>query len=578
MQNDPPIVSIKNFGVEFPSGMGRFTAVNNISFDIFKGEVVAIVGESGSGKSVTGLSIIQLLAKNAGASVEGSIMLNVDDRSIEINSASEREMSTIRGKHVAMIFQDPMSSLNPALRCGDQIAEAMENHLKLSASEAKLKVLSILENVGIDDPEGVYAKYPSQISGGQKQRVLIAMAISCNPDLLIADEPTTALDAAVRKRVLKTIKTMKSQKDLSILFITHDLDLAAEIADRVLVMYAGKIAEQGDMKSVFENPQHPYTKGLISSRPPKKGRYYFLPTIEDFMRLSADGLSNEKVSGNEVLFKGVEITKKDREKRHQQIYVRNPILKVSHLSKSFRKNNGLFAPASRHHAVDDVSFELFRGETLGIVGQSGCGKTTLVRSIVGLNSGYNGEVLFEKKDENGYESITSLTKMGKRVQYIFQDPYASLDPRMSIGRTLAEPLEVLGKFTSKQDKLDRIYEILAQVGLKPYHYDRYPHEFSGGQRQRICIARALLLEPEILICDEPVSSLDVSVQAQVLNLLNELKYEYNLSYLFISHDLNVVRFMSDRVLVMNNGKIIEEGEADQLFEHPQEEYTKALFY
>ncbi len=578
MQNDQPIVSIKNFGVEFPSGMGRFTAVNNISFDIFKGEVVAIVGESGSGKSVTGLSIIQLLAKNAGASVEGSIMLNVDDRLIEINSASEREMSTIRGKHVAMIFQDPMSSLNPALRCGDQIAEAMENHLKLSASEAKLKVLSILENVGIDDPEGVYAKYPSQISGGQKQRVLIAMAISCNPDLLIADEPTTALDAAVRKRVLKTIKTMKSQKDLSILFITHDLDLAAEIADRVLVMYAGKIAEQGDMKSVFENPQHPYTKGLISSRPPKKGRYYFLPTIEDFMRLSSDGLSNETVSGKDILFKGIEITKKDREKRHRQIYGRKPILKVSHLSKSFRKNNGLFAPASRHHAVDDVSFELFRGETLGIVGQSGCGKTTLVRSIVGLNSGYNGEVLFEKKDENGYESITSLAKMGKRIQYIFQDPYASLDPRMSIGRTLAEPLEVLEKFTSKQDKLDRIYEILAQVGLKPYHYDRYPHEFSGGQRQRICIARALLLEPEILICDEPVSSLDVSVQAQVLNLLNELKYEYNLSYLFISHDLNVVRFMSDRVLVMNDGKIIEEGEADQLFEHPQEDYTKALFY
>ena len=356
MQNEQPIVSVKDFSVEFPSGGGRFTAVNNISFDLFRVEVLAIVGESGSGKSVTGLSIIQLLSKAEGAYTECSINLYLNEHSTEVTSASEAEMSKIRGKHVSMIFQEPMSSLNPALRCGHQIEEAVKIHLHLSAAEAKKHVLETLSNVGLEDPISIYEKYPSQISGGQKQRVLIAMAISCNPDLLIADEPTTALDAAIRKKVLRTIKSLNSQKDLSMLFIIHDLDVASEIADRVLVMYAGKIAEQGKIESIFDNPQHPYTKGLISSRPPKKGRYYFLPTIDDFMRLSADGLSNEALVGSDTLFKGVEISDSDRKKRHKQIYAQNPLVKVEGLTKSFAKGCASESSVMKTPTTDKISF------------------------------------------------------------------------------------------------------------------------------------------------------------------------------------------------------------------------------
>lgn len=572
-----PVLSVSNLTVEFPSGEGRYTALNRVSFSIAPGEVVALVGESGSGKTATALSIMQLLDKKSGATCDGRITLFDGEQNLELNAAKEAQLSNVRGKKIAMVFQEPMSSLNPAISCGKQITEAVRQNLGMPAREAKSYVMDVLREVGVEDAEELYSKHPHAISGGQKQRVLIAMAIACRPSLIIADEPTSALDAAVRKKVLAQLKKNEKNDASALLFITHDLDLAASFADRVLVMYAGRIVEQGNISTIINNPKHPYTKGLINCRPPKTGRYYFLPTIDDFMRVTADGKNLEQQTDVQALLNSLRVSPADRSKRHQRMYASQPVISVKHLTRKFSR---LFTQAGiepEFKAVDDVSFDLYPAETLGLVGASGCGKTTLARCIIGLDNDFEGEVLLpDLEDPTAYKPINNLRAMGKRVQYIFQDPYASLDPKMTIGETLLEPLLVRQKTSTHQARKSRVIELMTQVGLKPHHYDRYPNEFSGGQRQRICIARALLLDPEVLICDEAVSALDVSVQAQVLNLLNELKYQYNLSYIFISHDANVVRFMSDRVMVMHRGKVVEIDEADNLFANPKNTLSQAI--
>jgi peptide/nickel transport system ATP-binding protein len=571
-----PILTIDQLTVDFPSGDGRFTAVNNISFDIFPREIFALVGESGSGKTVTALSVLGLLGAVPGAQTRGSIRYFEEGKAIELIHAEGHVISALRGKKIAMIFQDPMNALNPSMRCGDQVMEMLHTHGSYTDAVAREKTVQVLCEVGIAEVEIAMHKYPHQLSGGQRQRVLIAMALVCDPEVLIADEPTTALDAGVRRKVLQRIMESGSKRQLTILFITHDLDIVADFAHRVAVMYAGKIVEINTVQALFSHPEHPYTKGLINCRPPKKGRMYFLPTIDDFMRVSADGTSMEEITSVDELYRKLTISEGERAKRLKRVYAGEPILRVNKVSTSARTRLGWATSKARKMILNGVSLSIYPGETLGLVGESGCGKTTLSRCVLGLERPENGTVEVFDDRENAWLINPELRTMGKYVQYIFQDSYSSLDPEMSIGQTLTEPLLVHHPDWTDAERRARVLELMAQVGLKPYHYERLPAEFSGGQRQRIAIARALLLEPQVIICDEPVSSLDASVQAQVLNLLNELKYEYNLSYLFISHDMNVVRFMSDRILVMHEGKIVEEGESDHLFAQPKLDYTRSL--
>lgn len=570
------LLSVKNLVTAFSAGEGRINAVNNISFNIKKGQVVAIVGESGSGKSVTGLSIMRLVEHGGGTIEDGQILFGSDNVFFDLTRFTEDQMRTIRGKGISMIFQDPMTTLNPALTCGHQIKEMVKLHLHMNEKQATEHVLDLLNQVEIEEPEQALKKYPHEFSGGQLQRILIAMAISCNPQLIIADEPTTALDASVRAKILNILKDVQRKRNLAVLFITHDLDSVMHFADKILVMYAGKIVERGFLREVVQKPKHPYTKGLLACKPPTSGRYYFLPTINDFMRISNDGKDLDTSVNLEDVFNDLRISESSRNMQLKKIYHGEPILTVTNLYKTYSKYAGLFRQAKEFHAVRNVSFNLFKGETLGLVGSSGCGKSTLARCLVNLVHNDGGKIQLYNPEVFDLEEIGDLREIGHDIQYIFQDPYSSLSPRMTIGEALMEPLKYHRRLKTKQQKLDRVNELLIQVGLKPYHFDRYPHEFSGGQRQRICIARALLLEPRIIICDEAVSALDVSVQAQVLNLLNELKYEYGLSYIFISHDLNVVRYMSDRILVMEEGRIIEEGESDNLFKYPHKPYTQEL--
>lgn len=570
------ILEIKNLVTGFKTGNGQLNAVNNISFNINRGEVVALVGESGSGKTVTGLSIMRLVEGGGGHIDSGEILFKSDGVSFDLTKFSENQMRTIRGRGISMIFQDPMTTLNPVIKCGEQIKEVVKRHLKYSESEAHAHVLDLLEQVEIPNPKEAMKKYPHEFSGGQLQRVLIAMSIACKPQLVIADEPTTALDIIVRSKILNILKQIQQKQNLSILFITHDLESVQQFADRILVMYAGKIVENGPIKDIFKNPQHPYTKGLLACRPPKTGRYYFLPTVRDFMRISADGKDLDKTVDLADVFKDLRISESSRNVQLTKIYNSEAILKVEKLSKSYRMPRGFFTKSKRLQVLNQVSLSLFEGETLGLVGASGSGKSTLARCLVSLESPDSGEVFIQDKHTKQMKHRGKLQEIGQDIQYIFQDPYSSLNPRMTIGEALMEALENHSTIKSKSDKLERINELLIQVGLKPYHFNRFPHEFSGGQRQRICIARALLLEPKVIICDEAVSALDVSVQAQVLNLLNELKYEYGLSYIFISHDLNVVRYMSDRIIILENGEILEEGESDRMMDFPQMPYTKAL--
>ena len=549
------MLSVKNLSISFNSNTEQNKVVHNVSFELKQQQIIGIVGESGSGKSVTSLAILGLLSKNA--KIEGAIFFN----DINLKSISEKEFQKIRGNQISMIFQEPMSSLNPSLTCGYQVLEILLQHKNISKSEAKNEVIELFNKVKLPRAETIFEQYPHQISGGQKQRVMIAMAIACKPQILIADEPTTALDVTVQKEIIELLKELQKETEMSIIFISHDLALVSEIADNVLVMYQGVIVEQGDVKQVFKAPKHNYTKALINSKPNLTARIKKLPTVQDFMNETID---NEVYSDLE------------RAQFHEKIYSKKPLLEVKNLATYFTSDDSFFfGKKNIVKAVDDVTFQLFEGETLGLVGESGCGKTTLGRTILHLEKAEKGALFYKQKD------ITNLSKnelkaFRKEVQIIFQDPFSSLNPRIPVGKAIMEPMKVHNIFPTYEERKQYVLAILNKVGLEEAHFYRYPHEFSGGQRQRIGIARTIALKPKLIICDESVSALDVSVQAQVLNLLNILKEEFGFTYIFISHDLAVVKYMSDQLVVMNKGKIEEIGDADTIYKTPKTSYTQKL--
>ncbi len=570
------LLEIKNLVTEFQTEDETVKAVNDVSFTLNKGETIGIVGESGSGKSVTSLSAMRLIPNPPGRIASGEILFHSENGVVDLVKATEKEMRSYRGNEIAMIFQEPMTSLNPVYTCGDQVAEAIILHQKVSKKEAKAQTIELFKKVQLPRPEIIFDTYPHQISGGQKQRVMIAMAMSCNPSILIADEPTTALDVTVQKTILELMMKLQREEDMGILFITHDLGVIAELADKVVVMYKGKIVEQGSVLEIFSNPQHPYTKGLLACRPPLNKRLTWLPTVSDFMSVDSNGLMHETNKSVEEVTNSLIITPAETAKKHEELYKQKPVLEIKNLKTYFPINKGMFGKAKEFvKAVDDVSFDVYPGETLGLVGESGCGKTTMGRTILKLVEPTSGQIIFEGND---------LTKLGtkemrdyrKEMQIIFQDPYSSLNPRITIGEAIMEPMRVHGVFDNDEQRKEKVMELLKRVSLLEQHFYRYPHEFSGGQRQRICIARSLALNPKFIICDESVSALDVSVQAQVLNLLNELKEEFKFTYIFISHDLSVVKFMSDRMVVMQNGQVVEMGLADEIYSNPSTEYTKKL--
>ena len=565
-----PLLKVNNLRISFCRDDKWQEAVHGVDFEVFEGKTLGIVGESGSGKSVSNLAVMQLLDRRKSKIEADSILLENKD----ISHYNDDQMSEVRGRQIAMIFQEPMTSLNPVYKCGFQVMEAFGwqktkvKGQKTLSQQLKEKVLELFEKVKLPNPEIIFDKYPHELSGGQKQRVMIAMALISNPKVLIADEPTTALDVTVQKEILKLLKELQRENGMGMIFITHDLGVVSEIADDVIVMNKGVIVERGTTHDILNNPQHPYTKGLIACRPPLDYRLERLPVVKEF--LDGKWSDNNQVK-NELL-----ITDEEREKQHELLYSQEPILKVENLRTWYPLRKGVFGRTYDYiKSVDDVSFDVYPGETLGLVGESGCGKTTLGRSILRLVEPTSGKVIFEGRDITKLNN-KELREYRKQAQIVFQDPYSSLNPRICIGDSIAEPMLVHGIEKDAKKRRERVCRLLEEVGLEAAHYQRYPHEFSGGQRQRICIARALAVNPKLIICDESVSALDVSVQAQVLNLINRLKKEFHFTYIFISHDLSVVRFMSDRVVVMYNGKIQEMNEADVLFNNPQNDYTKKL--
>lgn len=570
------LLEVKNLVTEFKTEEGHVKAVNDISFNVYRGETIGIVGESGSGKSVTSLSIMRLIPNPPGRIASGQIIYHTQDgKQIDLVKLQESDMRKYRGNEISMIFQEPMTSLNPVFTCGDQVKEAIMLHQKLNKAEATKVTLKMFEKVQLPNPQRILDAYPHQLSGGQKQRVMIAMAMSCNPNLLIADEPTTALDVTVQATILDLMNQLRKEIDSSILFITHDLGVIAEIADRVLVMYKGKIVEQGTVLDIFSNPKHPYTRSLLACRPPLGIRLKKLPTVVDFMREENGEIIELSTSVKDAINAQI-ISKEETDARREKLLIGKPILEVKNLKTWFPSKKSFFGKTTEWvKAVDDVSFTVQEGETLGLVGESGCGKTTLGRTILRLAPAMEGEIIFDGKNILEMNNA-DLTDMRKDMQIIFQDPYSSLNPRMTIGSAIQEPMTVHGVLKNEIERKDRVLELLEKVNMKPEHYNRYPHEFSGGQRQRICIARALALNPKFIICDESVSALDVSVQAQVLNLLIHLREEFKFTYIFISHDLSVVKFMSDRMVVMNKGKIEEMGPSDEIYNHPKQAYTQRL--
>ncbi len=557
------IIQVEDLKISFLRQKQWFEVVKGISFSIERGEIVGLVGESGSGKSVSSLAIMGLLPEKYSKINAGKILFYKDnDNFIDLTSLSDKEYQSYRGKRIAMIFQEPMTALNPVQKCGKQVMEMILLHNNISKDKAKQRVLELFKEVLLPDVERVFNSYPFELSGGQKQRVMIAMAISCNPDLLIADEPTTALDVTVQKTILDLLKFIQAKYGIGVLFITHDLGVIKQIADRVIVLYKGEIVEQGKIDDVFYNPQHSYTKGLIASRPPIDKRPKRLLTVSDF--LDKNTFSQEIIS------------KEEREEAHKLLYSQEPILRVRDLLVEYVIEKNLFGKVKEKlTAVNKVSFDVFRGETLGLVGESGCGKTTIGRAILQLIELSSGNIEFEGKLLNKMKG-EELRRIRKDIQIIFQDPYSSLNPRLTIGQAIEEPLIVHKLYDNAKQRKERVISLLEKVGLDASQYDRYPHQFSGGQRQRIGIARSLALEPKIIICDESVSALDVSVQAQVLNLLNDLKKDFGFTYIFISHDLSVVKYMSDRMIVMQKGNIVEKGEADSIYANPQTKYTQNL--
>ena len=549
------ILDVLGLNISFWENKQKTTVVHDIDFSLYENEILAIVGESGSGKSVTSKAIMGLL-QDKNTHIKGRI--NFEETSLL--SLSSKEFAKLRGNDIAIIFQEPMSALNPSLTCGFQVAEILLHHKKVAASQVKKEVLQLFEKVKLPRPQDMYTSYPHQISGGQMQRVVIAMAIACKPKLLIADEPTTALDVTVQKEILQLLKDLQKQTGMSMLFISHDLALVCELADRVLVMYKGDIVEKGTVKEIFEAPKKPYTKALLGSRPTLDVRYKVLPTI---------------ASMKDNSFIPQSITSQQRAKKHQKIYTKTPLLRVENVAKSYFSKVGGFGKKQEVKAVNGISFEVFEGETLGLVGESGCGKSTLGKVILQLEKATKGSIFYKGKEITSLKN-KDLRSLRKDIQLIFQDPYSSLHPRKIIGQAIIEPMEVHGIGNSNKQRKAKAIELLSRVGLGASYFNRYPHELSGGQRQRVGIARTIAMEPKLVICDESVSALDISVQAQVLNLLNELKEDFGFTYIFISHDLAVVKYMADQLLVMNMGAIEEIGDADEIYANPVKQYTKKL--
>jgi peptide/nickel transport system ATP-binding protein len=554
-----PLLRINHLSIDFSTEAGITNALKDINITVNRGEIMALVGESGSGKSVTSLSILQLLPSPPAIYRSGKILFS-DDGHTETNLLQRDRygMQDIRGNKIAMIFQEPMTSLNPVLTCGNQVMEAILLHKKANKAEARQRTIDWFARVKLPDPESIFHRYPHQLSGGQKQRVMIAMAMCCEPSLLICDEPTTALDVTVQKTILQLIKELQQQSGMGVIFITHDLGVVAEIADRAVVMLKGEIVEQDTVQQLFTRAKHPYTQALLACRPVNHKRGERLPVVSDF-------LEPEKKTAPVKPFP------ETRSEKSNEI-----LLKAEHLSVWFPTRKNILGKALDYtKAVDDLSFEVYQGETLGLVGESGCGKTTLGRALLRLIEPTSGKIVYKDSDLSSRKK-ESLQSLRKEIQIIFQDPYSSLNPRLTIGSAIAEPMKVHHILSSDKQRQEKVVELLEKVNLRPEHFSRYPHEFSGGQRQRIVIARALALNPSFIVCDESVSALDVSVQAQVLNLLNDLKKEFGFTVIFISHDLSVVRYISDRIMVMNKGRIEESGAADDIYLHPRSAYTQKL--
>lgn len=560
------MLEVKDLTIRFYNQEDKtwFEAVHQINFSVEKGKVLGIVGESGSGKSVSSFSIMRLHDEKS-TTITGGITFE----KINLLNLSLDEIRSYRGSRISMIFQEPMTSLNPVFTCGYQVQEAIMLHQNIDKTSAKAQTIALFKEVQLPRPEQIFENYPHQLSGGQKQRVMIAMALSCNPELLIADEPTTALDVTVQKTILDLLLRLKEERNMGLIFISHDLGVISEIADSLLVMFKGQVVEQGSAKELFENPQHPYTKGLLACRPSPLRNLKRLPVVSDF-------LNEDKSVGLKHLLDINTYTEQEIQERRRQLYSQTPLLQVTQLSTWYPVKNSLFGKAKDFvKAVDDINFEVFPGETLGLVGESGCGKTTLGRTILRLVEPTSGQIIFDGKNITNINK-NDLTKMRRDMQIIFQDPYSSLNPRITVGNAMMEPLQVHHILDNDVERKENVMQLLEKVGLKAEHFNRYPHEFSGGQRQRIVIARALALQPKFIICDESVSALDVSVQAQVLNLLKDLQQEFGLTYIFISHDLAVVKHISDRMIVMNKGKVEEEGFPETIYHSPRAEYTKKL--
>jgi len=568
-----PVLSVRNLSVSFSTETGTVQAVDNVALDLFPGDTLGLVGESGSGKSVTALAVMRLLSRSAARITSGEVWFRHPQKGMmDLLKTGDEQMQHLRGRHIAMIFQEPMTSLNPVQRCGPQVVESILWHKQSDRKKAKEKALDLFREVRLPAPADVYRSWPHELSGGQKQRVMIAMAMACDPLILIADEPTTALDVTVQKSILDLIRLLQERHGMAVLFISHDLGVIHEVAHRTSVMRHGRVVEHGPVQKVFNQPVDPYTRALVACRPSLKERPESLAIVDDFLV----GATSPAPPGTSPVSSGTSPAPSDTPSWYGKAIKGEPVLEVKQLNTYFvRKKSALKRVVEYHKAVEDISFKVYKGETLGLVGESGCGKTTLGRSIMRLINPRSGQVIYKGVDIARFSS-GALKKLRPKFQIIFQDPYASLTPGISVGNAIMEPMRVHGILENNKDRKQKIFRLLEQVGLEEQHYYRYPHEFSGGQRQRICIARALALDPEFIICDESVSALDVSVQAQVLNLLNTLKKQFGLTYIFISHDLSVVKYMSDRIMVMQNGRMVEFNEADQLYAHPESEYTRSL--